>query len=954
MRNRFCLFILLLLLFIPVQVVFSETMQVPFIPQVSNYAASEYMAGKQNWAVAQNKQGVIYIGNHKGLMQFDGKRWLLWPLPNDRPVRSVHVSEDGRIYVGSFEQFGYFEADENNELQYNILSDSVLSEMRPNDEFWSIREHRGSLYFQSFSSYFTYDGKRVERGDCPWTPLFFFTAGDALYAQFIQGYFSRLEDGVFKDVLSPAQLHNDHVIAVLPYDEQLMLITASHGPFLFDGENLRPWNIGVRDQLANATCNRAILTKDSCYIIGTISDGVYALDKKGKLLWHLNRDNVLKNNTVLAIFEDANENVWLGLDNGCAYIRKNSPISLYRPTGVDVGMVYDIYKDRDHSYLATNQGVFSLSGEFGTPALIPGTEEQSWFVSKIGRQVLVGHNKGVMKIRNGKAELIPGTHAGGMFYRICKLHGQSVLLVQSYAALNVFLKGEDDQWTFSHVIRDFNHRIKEIEVDAAGNIWATRVYSGMYRIRLDETLRNINDISFYPTLNPDHEERLINVMQLRGRVIFSDGEAFYTYEDLEDRIIPYDLLNTDFGYLADSYRITPVNDQLYWFIRDNEYNLLKYEENSFRLIYTLPMALFEDAPIEKQGHIFRDAEGVCYFNLNGGLGRFDLRKNLSLPEQPELFVSGVKMSGPKQTEPISLPVGSDPNRRFPDYRYNMIQIDLSYPHFSEQEVSVWSRLKGFDENWVRQEGNLKVSYSNLNYGSYLFEAEVRDSKGNILTRTAYPFVINKPVYLSWWAVLLYMFVTGVALTALIRFYTRREVEKRNRQIEIESRLQEQQLKVQEQLIVKLEKEKLEDQLTYKSKELASATLTLISYDDFLKGLKKEMQEQVLKSTSSKKFFHAVIRQIEERLIKEDEWSVYQRNFDQIHHDFFRNLKERYPDLTAGDLRLCAFLRLNMPTKDMARFQNVSIRGIEAARYRVRKKLNLNEGDNLVEFMINFQ
>ena len=69
--------------------------------------------------------------------------------------------------------------------------------------------------------------------------------------------------------------------------------------------------------------------------------------------------------------------------------------------------------------------------------------------------------------------------------------------------------------------------------------------------------------------------------------------------------------------------------------------------------------------------------------------------------------------------------------------------------------------------------------------------------------------------------------------------------------------------------------------------------------------------------------------------------------------FFTNLKERYPDLTPGDLRLCALLRLNMPTKDMARMQNLSVRGVEAARYRLRKKLNLPEGQSLVDFMIQF-
>lgn len=89
--------------------------------------------------------------------------------------------------------------------------------------------------------------------------------------------------------------------------------------------------------------------------------------------------------------------------------------------------------------------------------------------------------------------------------------------------------------------------------------------------------------------------------------------------------------------------------------------------------------------------------------------------------------------------------------------------------------------------------------------------------------------------------------------------------------------------------------------------------------------------------------------IEENISGEDEWAIFQTNFDRIHEKFFTNLKERYPDLTPGDLRLCALLRLNMPTKDMARMQNLSVRGIEAARYRLRKKLNLPGGAKLGRF-----
>lgn len=80
---------------------------------------------------------------------------------------------------------------------------------------------------------------------------------------------------------------------------------------------------------------------------------------------------------------------------------------------------------------------------------------------------------------------------------------------------------------------------------------------------------------------------------------------------------------------------------------------------------------------------------------------------------------------------------------------------------------------------------------------------------------------------------------------------------------------------------------------------------------------------------------------------------FQENFDLIHKNFFRNLISTYPNLTPADLRLCALLRLNYSTKEIARIQNLTLRGVEAARYRLRKKIDIQENEDLVSFMINF-
>lgn len=98
----------------------------------------------------------------------------------------------------------------------------------------------------------------------------------------------------------------------------------------------------------------------------------------------------------------------------------------------------------------------------------------------------------------------------------------------------------------------------------------------------------------------------------------------------------------------------------------------------------------------------------------------------------------------------------------------------------------------------------------------------------------------------------------------------------------------------------------------------------------------------------------VLKQINDNIDNEDFWTVFENNFDLIHQRFFRTLKERYPGLTATDLRFCALLRLNMSTKDIAQMTNLTIRGVEAARYRIRKRIDVPDGVSLVDFFIEFK
>lgn len=934
----------------------SVAQNIPFIPPVYNYTTDLYSAGNQNWAIAQGNNGMIYFGNDNGMLSYDGVNWQLHNLPNHLSVKSIFIdSHDNyeRIYVGSFEEFGYFESNETNQLIYHSLRHNVEEHQFHNEEIWSIHPFDGKLYFQSFSTIFIYDGKEVRIQKPYPAVLYFFPAGEKMFAQLIGSDFGLFDGEHFHPVFTRDRWNNDNVVALLPHGEDWLLVTSKNGLYRFCEKEgtLTPWRISARSELQQSTINRAIVSGDS-YIFGTLNSGIFAIDKNGELMWHIDRSNGLNNNTVLALFRDRDHTVWAALDNGISNIRTHTPLSFFEPTDSQIGPVEDILFHDNRLYLATNQGVYSYSDTDENLFRIPDFDIQSWFIKSFGNQVFVGHNLGTSLLQDLREIRIQGAHTGGMDMKQATIHGRDILLGSSYTSLLVYIQDASGNWIFSHPVEGFSDLIKNLEIDHAGNIWAGHMYKGVYRLKLDGELRKVvekeNYLSFDSTQISTY--RPIKVMKLRGRIVFADGDRFFTYDDIEHRIIPFDLLNNDLPGFADTHRIVPVNDNLFWFIRHKEYLLVEYSENKYTIKDRIPYSILNNPPNVGRANLLVTDDNISYFCMNGGIGKYSFSEGQT-EVKTDLQIASIAFHNRNNDQVFYL----DPSQKgIIAYQNNNIAFRFLYPEFSKKVFQVESYLQGYDSRWVNTDGNRSASYYNLPAGDYILYARVKDSSGKVLSTVSYAFRINNPWYKTWWAYLFYALII-VSLTGfLVKKHIQRVVRKKHKLFEEKENRRLAQIARQEKEITTLQNEKLEAELTYKGKELASAAMMLINHSEFLKNLRESIQSLILAGKINRTEGNELLTMIGKNLSEEDEWSLFQNNFDLIHENFFRKLKERYPSLTPTDLKLCALLRLNYSSKEIAEMLNISIRGVEAARYRLRKKLHLAEADNLVDFMIKFQ
>ena len=930
-----------------------------FTPVVSQFTKKDYNASNQNWSIGQGNDGIMYFGNNQGLLEYDGSLWQTHHIAGNKIVRSLLVNKGNRIYTGSFEEFGYFEKDATGQLRYHSLSAKLKKYTMQNDEIWNIIDFNGTIIFQSFTSYFTYKNDNVTGVRCPFTFIFFNIYRQKIYTHTEQFGFSALKPGSNMFVPIPNNLLKSPVISVLTYDpSRALLVTRSDGLFLYDGISVSRFVTGADEELKKADINRAVISPDGIIVLGTILNGVTAINRQGVKLWTLNTSNVLQNNTVLGMYCDRDNNLWLALDKGISLIQLNSSIRYIHSFSPSVGSIYSLTYKEPNLYIGTNQGLYTaqLSNDkksIRNLQLQPHIKGQVWSVNQFDNQQLCGNNEATYDV-SGKGINILSSVKGGICIRRGMIHGREVLVQGTYTQLCIYEK-VNGVWKFSHTVDDFVNPIRYIEIDYTGTIWASHLHQGLYAIQLTTDLRKVEHITTFNSLDRKHRYP-INVFSINNRVVFTDNNSFYTYDDIQKKIIPYDELNKSLGYFARAYRVCHFKSDLYWFILDGEAALVQVKPGDIKLLDVVQYALFLNQTVDEYQNIIPISDTECLFTLENGLALYHTDHLQSKSTPASLQIRSIRTSDAESRVITFLPLSSESVSSTP-FRRNNLVFTVFYPQYSSlNNISFRFKLRGLDKVWSEPSASSQKAYNYLPHGEYTLNVQVLTKSGLKLSSVSYTFEVEPPFYLSIPAKIVY-FLLILLLGVGIYRYILRLIQLKKEKVRLEQEeIRHKEIEKREQQIVALENEKLESELTVKSKELAVSTMTIIKKNEILVTIKEEviLQKNALGSQYPNKYYDKLIRLLDENLSSEDDWAIFQTNFDRIHENFFRNLHIRFPELTSNDLRFCAYLRLNLSSKDIAHLMNISLKGVEVGRYRVRKKIGIPSTKSLTEFMIEFK
>ena len=751
---------------------------------IRNYTVKEYNEAAQNWAVVQDKRGLIYIGNNFGVLVYNGVRWKSCYVGDNIPIRSLAVDTANRIYVGSIGEIGYMDIDNKGEYSYVSLNELIPEHHRTFEEVWkTFIDTQNNIYFFTKNCIYKWDGTKFDCIDLgkPMQTMFYYKN---------EFYVSVIGDGLVKLVndkpqnLNLEELLEDRVYAMLPFKtDKTLILTRKQGLFILEksGNNYSLVKFKTEADFVlfeNPVYNGLQVTKNT-YSLGTLGGGIVIIDDEGRYIKSLSKSEGLQDATIYAQFMDAHSNLWLALSNGLSRVEINAPITSFNEAANLSGSVKSIIRANGKLFAATNVGVFYMeAGGTNTKnnnfshakfQRIPDFPEECWDLLSFGKP--------------GKQDvLIAGTSGLYQYHSDMKLEKlfswtSNVLIKSKKDSNRIFVGCQDALYSIYYNGVRFTEEFKfpnaEFEVesiyeDPSGNIWVGTIGQGLKKIIPNYQGNKIVNSSLLQTSL--HELSVKRIEMFNDKLLFGTDSGLYSIKSNAAQLT----LNTenDFGDLFSSnkngiHRIVASKNQLWNVVSINGQGLqisyVKIDSKGNKEIISHP---FKIVSKETTYDIYPEEHGVTWIGGTFGLLRFDEKSNNDNHRKFHSLINYVVagkdtvFKGNYKTEEGRFSITQTENfKPIFEYRQNSIEFTFSALNFEYETENLYSsQLFGWkdDESWSDYKTNTQRNFTNLPEGTYTFKVRSKNVYGFVSEIAEYEFTILPPWYRTWWAYTIYI------------------------------------------------------------------------------------------------------------------------------------------------------------------------------------------------------
>lgn len=950
------IFLLGLLLLFVFHRALSAPNQVIGLPEIISFNKTDYRGGTQNWNFVQSPEGILFVGNNKGVLEFDGVRWGRYDMPNGSIVKSLAVDKlnPTTLYVGAQGELGLLHRFPIGPARYESLTTLIPESQRGFADVWQIiATENDGVFFGAQGAMFHWKDSTFTIHHPKGRFENFFQVRGELYAQDTQAGLLWWNGQMLEAIPNGQDFAQTRIAAMLQHPDGILLATDFKGMFLLSNSGIRPWQMASSSFLLENHVYSALCLHDGRYAIGTVENGLLIMEADGTPVQHLSKISGLQNNTVLALFEDREHNLWLGLDNGIDYIKIRAPFTLIESDSGIEGTGYASILYNDTLYVGTNQGLYFLPWtknnnpfRLRTFQRVAGTRGQVWSLQQLGGELLACLHEGVFRIEGNRALPVSNRKGAWKFMELAQHPGYALL--GTYTGLELYqMKTEssgNSRWKHVGMLDEFSESSRVLEQDSKGFIWVSHAYKGLYRIQLNSEFQ-IAEVRFYNSADGLPCDLNIQAAKIWNEVVFNTPQGVYLYQPLTDRFISDSTFNKVFGPKPRMQHLTEDASGNIWFSVNDQFGVLNVSQSGLlknpeaeplyfdHLLEQLVDGFEHIYAVDSQHVLIGTESGFVQYHPSAG-------KNST-----QIFQALIREITPN----------SEPGNRFSP-KLRSLRFSFAAPYFEHlNKVQYRHQLQGFDDNWSAWDKRTEREFTSLPHGDYTFILQAKNAYGQLSEPDLYHFTILPPWYASFWAKSVYTILFIVVLLILLNIHQRRLKKLEKTQLVILAQKDQELQQTQQQseaTIERLASENMEKDLSHKNAQLASATMHLVQKGEILLKLKRDLsklRDEV--SPPNRKKVQTLIHTIDENIRLDEDWDQFALHFDQVHENFLQSLQQTYPELTPKDLKLCAYLRMNLSTKEIAPLLNISVRGVEVSRYRLRKKLNLDTDVNLVQFIM---
>lgn len=919
---------------------------------LANFQHEVYNGGSKIYSIATGKNGIAYFGDKNGVITFNGEKWSHTNL--SMPVHSIALDKHNHAYIAGDEGIGVLKHDSLNNIVYSSL-DHLISNKETKSRF------KDAMVFNVGDEIvFIINNKVVINTDTQIRII-----ENKISFQIAQKlddriYLTSIGNGIYTYYKGEIQLL---------YNENMNIVNGCVG-FIENKNGLIIWgNKGGSNLLSNGKITLLdargnYLTRgieqinDDKYALKTFYDGLIIVDTDRNIINHITRDEELVNNNIFCVATDKYKNLWIGTSNGISVYNQEFPATTYN-TKEGIGTGYSAITIDNHLFLATSSGLWERRVNEKTRRvefnhLLRG---HVLGMTKINSTLYFGHPMGLFAYKDGSVSSILSRTGGATLKQVPYETNKYLVTVKD--GFVILEKDENGLLTEVGSIEGSNTEVNNFDFDNEGKVWVEYL-DGIFSFEWE----NPKVIQYYTYIEPSITAKYIRRYREQLYYITEDG----VYERNNNTFQKASLFSSLNKIGKNISNIIVDNSGKVWAFLENDIYISDLINDQLEFYPLKRLSTFKGLYSSGFENVFSLGDSSFLIGYEAGFIHYEHKGDVK-----------ISSSHTRITEIASINKRDKREKHWGDNYLtdSSFVIELFNPlqsiqnaisfHFSAGEdnyrdVKYQTYLEGYSKQWSEWDDATIKEYTNLAPGKYQFMVRSVNSLGEINQPAICHFEVLAPWYNTQWARLGYVLL-GVSLVILLIIFINhllnRQEEKllaqQNSDIEQEKQ-QKRQIKLEaERELIRLKNEKLRSDNIYKSKELANLTYSLVQKNKLLIEFNEELDKIKRLSETNKivtEDIHTIIRKVNRAIDKEENWEVFEEYFDTVHENFFVKLKKKFPDFSSKDLRLCAYLRMNLTTKEIAPLMNISVRGVEIGRYRLRRKLDLDRSINISNFLNN--